>query len=72
MDPTAVMQFTGDGLVDLRHELEDATRFDKEGTREYELAGCSGFWCCSNIGCWCRDWCLVFLYLEVMKHDGCM
>ena len=33
VDPTAVMQFTGDGLADLRHELEDATRFDKEGTR---------------------------------------
>ena len=34
VDPTAMMQFTSDGLSDLRHELEDATRFDKEGTRE--------------------------------------
>ena len=30
VDPTTAMQFTGDGLADLRHELEDATRFDKE------------------------------------------
>ena len=34
VDLTVVIQFTGDGLADLRHELEDATRFDKEGTRE--------------------------------------
>jgi len=34
MGPIAMMQFTSDGLADLRHELEDATRFDKEGTRE--------------------------------------
>ena len=32
--PIAMMQFTSDGLADLKHELEDATRFDKEGTRE--------------------------------------
>ena len=34
VDLTVVIQFTGDGLADLRHELEDAIRFDKEGTRE--------------------------------------
>ena len=34
VDLTVVIQFTGDGLAYLRHELEDATRFDKEGTRE--------------------------------------
>ena len=34
VDLTAVIQFTGDGLADLRHELEDAIRFDKEGTGE--------------------------------------
>ena len=34
VDLTTAMQFTGDGLADLRHELEDATWFDKELTRE--------------------------------------